>query len=59
MKQSAFRLLDIVLIVHHENHQEEQHVNQAVLDRMEKTTYKTIVSYFVAWFEGQTFIIIL
>lgn len=34
MKQSAIRLLDIILIVHHENHQQEQHVDQAVLDKV-------------------------
>lgn len=39
MKQSAVHLLHIILVVHHENHQEEQHVDQAVLDKVGKTRY--------------------
>lgn len=33
MKQSAVHLLDVILIVHHKNHQEKKQVDQAVLDK--------------------------
>lgn len=36
MKQSAVHLPDVILIVHHKNHQEKKQVDQAVLDKVMK-----------------------